>query len=194
MTERRSTGRPLDTAVSEAIAKAVAGLLAEVGLAGMSVDSIAARAGVSKASIYRRWSSKEDLVVDVIANLVGTEAVVAPSGDLRHDLIQLLARIEAFFSEIQAGAIFPHLVAEVHNGTPLGRHYAEAVILPRRRHLAGLLGAARDRGDLRRDLDIDLAVDMLTGPVLLKKLIAPFLDSSPNWNEDLVDSLLRSWR
>jgi hypothetical protein len=59
--------------------------------------------------------------------------------------------------------------------------------------LAGLLEAARDRGDLRPDLDIDLAVDMLTGPVLLKRLIAPFLDSSPNWNEKLVDSLLRSW-
>ncbi len=192
VTQRRA-GRPRDESVSEAISEAVLGLLAEVGIRGMSVDAVAARAGVSKASIYRRWSSKEDLVIDVIGGLV-SRVEVSSTGEIRADLLLVLGRFGAFLSELKAGLIFPRLVGEVHCGSDLGRHYAESVILPRRALLAGLIADARERGELRRDLDVEIAVDMLTGPVILRNLMGAFRAADPAADEKLVDALLEGWR
>ena len=192
MTTSTPVGRPRDAAVSSAIAGAVMGLLREVGLSGLTMDAVASKAGVSKASIYRRWASKEELLVDVIANLV-SENPVPDTGHLRNDLVELLHRMEAFLSEIEAGQIFPRMAAEVHAGSELGRRYAEQVILPRRAVLEGMLSEARARGDLRNDLDIDVAVDMLTGPVILRMLLGRLAPSNAEWAPTLVDGLLQGW-
>jgi AcrR family transcriptional regulator len=192
VTERRA-GRPRDESVSEAITDAVLGLLAEVGIRGMSMDAVAARAGVSKASIYRRWSSKEDLVIDVIGGLV-SRVEVRSTGEIRADLLLVLGRFGAFLSELKAGSIFPRLVGEVHCGSDLGRHYAESVILPRRALLAKLIGDAKERGELRQDLDVEIAVDMLTGPVILRNLMGAFRVADPAADEKLVNALLEGWR
>ena len=177
-TSTRSIGRPRDASVSVAVTEAVIGLLCESGVSGLSMDAVAARAGVSKASIYRRWGSKEEMLVDVIANIApGGEA--PHTGHLRDDLLELLDRLQVFLTEIEAGQIFPRMAAEIHAGTDLGRRYAEKVILPRREMLSGMLTAARDRGELRDDLDIDVAVDMLTGPVILRMLLGRFGPTEP---------------
>lgn len=192
VTERR-VGRPLDDSVSEAIGDAVLGLLAEVGIRGMTMDGVAARAGVSKASIYRRWSSKEDLVIDVIGSLV-SQTDARSTGEISADLLLVLGRFGAFISELRAGAIFPRLVGEVHCGSALGRHYAESVILPKRAIVAGLIAKAIERGELRSDLDVELAVDMLTGPVILRNLMGSFRPPDPDADEKLVEALLDGWR
>lgn len=186
------TGRPRDASVSTAVAGAVLALLSEEGFPALSMDAIAAKAGVSKASIYRRWSSKEDLLVDVIANLAAATPLHT-SGHLRDDLVNLLRRMEMFLTEIQAGQIFPRMAAEVHAGTDLGRRYAEKVIMPRRAYLASLLADAKERGDLRPDLDLEVAVDMLTGPVILRLLMARLAGHDAEWVEKLVDGLLHGW-
>jgi AcrR family transcriptional regulator len=191
-TTSTTKGRPRDASVSTAVAGAVISLLCESGLAGLSMDAVAARAGVSKASIYRRWDSKEELLVDVIANLAPGSAM-PESGHLRDDLVELLHRLEVFLSEIEAGQVFPRMAAEVHAGTDLGRRYAEKVIMPRRTMLARMLAGAMDRGELRKDLDIEVAVDMLTGPVILRMLIGHFAPADPIWGEKLVDGLLHGW-
>jgi AcrR family transcriptional regulator len=170
----------------------VISLLHEVGLSGLTMDAVASRAGVSKASIYRRWASKDELLVDVIANLA-SENPVPDTGHLRDDLIELLHRMEAFLSDIEAGQIFPRMAGEVHAASELGRRYAEQVILPRRAVLAGMLSAARARGELRDDLDIDVAVDMLTGPVILRMLLGRLAPSNAEWAPTLVDGLLQGW-
>jgi AcrR family transcriptional regulator len=186
------TGRPRDASVSTAVSGAVLGLLSEEGFPALSMDAIAAKAGVSKASIYRRWSSKENLLVDVIANLAAATPLPT-TGHLRDDLVDLLQRMEMFLTKIEAGQIFPRMAAEVHAGTDLGRRYAEKVILPRRAHLTGLLTEAQARGDLRPDLDLDVAIDMLTGPVILRLLMARLAGRDPGWAEKLVDALLQGW-
>jgi AcrR family transcriptional regulator len=192
ITESR-IGRPRDEAVSAAITEAVLGLLAEVGFGSMSMDALAARAGVSKASIYRRWASKEDLVIDVIGGLVSRVDIVS-TGEIRADLLAVLGRFGAFLSELKAGSIFPRLVGEVHCGSDLGRHYAESVILPKRAILAGLITEAKERGELKEDLDVEIAVDMLTGPVMLRNLMGAFRSADPAGDEKLVDALLEGWR
>ena len=192
MTTSTRVGRPRDAAVSSAIAGAVISLLREVGLSGLTMDAVASRAGVSKASIYRRWASKEDLLVDVIANLA-SENPVPDTGHLRRDLVELLHRMEAFLSDIEAGQLFPRMAAEVHAASALGRRYAEQVILPRRAMLSGMLSEAQARGAIRDDLDIDVAVDMLTGPVILRMLLGRFAPPVSEWAPRLVDGLLQGW-
>jgi AcrR family transcriptional regulator len=190
--ERRA-GRPRDEAISEAITQAVLGLLAEVGVAGMSMDAVATRAGVSKATIYRRWDSKEDLVIDVIGGLV-TAVDATSTGEIRADLVQVLGRFGALMSELKAGAIFARLAGEVQAGSDLGRHYAEAVILPRRALIAGLIDAAKGRGELREDLEVELAVDMLVGTVIIRNLMAAVRIGGHAADEQVVDTLLDGWR
>ncbi|MGH3668555.1 MAG: TetR/AcrR family transcriptional regulator, partial [Acidimicrobiia bacterium] len=70
-TEPRPPGRPRDETIDDDIVRSLFALIDELGLAGVTIDAIAERAGVSKASFYRRWSSKEDLMVDAVAGLVG---------------------------------------------------------------------------------------------------------------------------
>lgn len=192
MTTSTRVGRPRDAAVSAAVAGAVIALLREVGLSGLTMDAVASKAGVSKASIYRRWASKEELLVDVIANLA-SENPLPDTGHLKDDLVELLHRMKAFLSDIEAGQIFPWMAAEVHAGSELGRRYAEQVILPRRAMLAGMLAEARARGELRHDLDIDVAVDMLTGPIILRMLLGRLAPSEAEWAPRLVDGLLQGW-
>jgi AcrR family transcriptional regulator len=189
----RKLGRPRDASVDAAITQAVLEVLDDVGLKAMSMDAVAACAGVGKATIYRRWSSKEDLVVDVMASLVA--AVEVPeTDDIRTDLITLLVRLRIFMSDVKAGSIFPWLVGEVAAGTEVGRHYANAVIIPRRAMIAQVIGHAIEIGSLRRDLDVQLAVDMITGPAILRKMIAPVQGVDERWEERLVDALLEGWR
>ena len=189
----RKLGRPRDASVDAAIVQAVLEVLDDVGLKAMSMDAVAARAGVGKATIYRRWNSKEDLVVDVMASLVA--AVEVPeTDDIRTDLITLLVRLRVFMSDVKAGSIFPWLVGEVAAGTEVGRNYAKAVILPRRAMIGQVIGHAIEIGSLRRDLDVQLAVDMITGAAILRKLIEPLRGVEDGWEEKLVDALLEGWR
>jgi AcrR family transcriptional regulator len=174
------------------IMNAALALVEEVGIGSATIESIAARAGVGKATIYRRWASKEALVVDAVANLVST-IELGRTGDLRSDLITTLKRLRAFMSEFKGGSIFPWLVGEIASGSDLGRHYATVVILPRRQALAALITEARDRGELRADLDVAVALDMLTGPVILRRLFGSLLPADPDWEEKMVDALLEGW-
>lgn len=188
----RKLGRPRDAAVDGAIIQAALEMLDELGLQAVSMDGVAARAGVSKATIYRRWGSREDLLIDAVASLVAT-VEVPESDDIRADLVTLLVRLRTFMSEMKGGSVFPWLIGEVAAGTEVGRHYAEAVILPRRAMIAQVISRAIQNGSLRPDLDVQLAVDMISGPALLRKMMAPVRGIDEGWEEKLVDALLDGW-
>jgi AcrR family transcriptional regulator len=190
---KRSPGRPRDTALDSLVMDSVLDVIEKEGLRGCSIDQVAAQAGVSKASIYRRWDSKEDLVIDAVACL-GESVIVPFTHEIRADLIALVTLMASFMHDLPAGSVFPWLVGEVAAGTEIGRHYAEAVIAPRRRVVANLIGEAIDRGDLRSDLDAELAVDMLIGPVLVRKLTGHLTKPQEGWPERIVDGLLSGWR
>ncbi|MEX1134405.1 MAG: TetR/AcrR family transcriptional regulator [Acidimicrobiia bacterium] len=189
----RKLGRPRDASVDAAIVQAVLEVLNEVGLGAMSMDAVAARAGVGKATIYRRWSSKEAMVIDAIASLVASVEVPV-TDDIRTDLITLLARLRAFMNDARGGSIFPWLVGEVASGTDVGRHYANAVIIPRRALIGEVIRRAMEIGSLRPDLDVQLAVDMITGPAILLKIMQPLRGVDERWEEKLVDALLQGWQ
>lgn len=164
--ERRRPGRPRDAGADDAIMDAVVELLTEVGFGGLTIDAVAHRAGVGKATIYRRWDGKEQLVLDALA--AGRIPVPQPdTGTLRDDLLAYylpLADIEA-----QQGAVrlMPALAAEAAVDPDLADRL-HAFVSDRRAPVAGILRRAQERGEVNDDVDIELVVDLLTGAIMYR--------------------------
>lgn len=192
MPAARRPGRPRDDSVDSAVIAATLDLVEEEGLGAVSMEAIAERAGVSKASIYRRWDGKGELLVDCVAGLVG-EVQPPENTEIRDVLIGLLTQMRTFFTRAKAGQLFPWLVGEIAAGSDLGRRYAETLIIPRRAMVGKLIRSAVERGELRADLDVDIAVDMVTGPAVMQKLLGPYSPPEDRWEERLVDHLLAGW-
>jgi AcrR family transcriptional regulator len=185
-------GRPRDQTVEGKVVASTFDLLNEEGLGGLSVEGIAARAGVSKATIYRRWDSKEELLVDAFA-CVAEEVTIPDSDDIREDLVAAVRAIRGFVCDSRAGEVFPWLVGEIASGSEVGRRYEATVIRPRREMLAGLIERAVQRGQLRSDLDVDLAVDMVNGAVIIRRMLGRLEQAPQSWPEVLVDTLMAGW-
>lgn len=183
--DRRTPGRPRSARADEAITEAILDLLAEgTPFEALTIEAVAARAGVGKATIYRRWSNKESMLVDAIARLKGDPPTV-PGTSLRDDLVAVLRPVGTTKS-MRAGQIMPCLVSELRRSPELQAVYHRAME-PRREVLRQVLRTWRDRGELRADLDLDLAAIMLTGPMLAQNVL--FLN--PNLaREDLPERLV----
>lgn len=190
--DEKRRGRPRDEAIDAQIVDALFELIEELGLGAVTIDAIAERAGVSKATIYRRWDSKEDLIVDSVAHEIDVDDI-PETGDTRLQLLTAVHRIRSVMFESKVGSVFPWMIGEVAAGSELGRRYAESVIAPSRQRLAGWIGDAVARGELRSDLDIDLAIDTLTGTLVANRIIGASRPSDEKWAERLVDMLLDGW-
>jgi AcrR family transcriptional regulator len=187
-------GRPRDESIDAAVVKALFEIIEEVGLSATTIDGVAERAGVGKATIYRRWESKEKLVIDAVAGLI-TSVEIPDRAEIREVLVGMLRAMRAFMAHAPAGTIFPWLVGEIAAGSELGRRYAESVILPRRQQLYELIDRYVRSGELRDDLDAGVAVDLLTGPVIMLKILGGFRDDpGDEWVESIVDTLLTGWK
>lgn len=186
------TGRPRDASIDVKVIGCALDMLNECGLGGMSVEGIAARAGVSKASIYRRWDSKDELVVDAVASLI-EETDLPDTGDIRTDLRATVAGMRGFVCDSRAGEVLPWMAGEIARQSAVGRRYRTSVVEAKRTKVAHLVSRAVERGELRSDLDVDTAVDMILGPVIMRRLIGS-LDGTPeSWTDDFVDALLHGW-
>jgi len=163
------------------------------GVEGMSIDAVAARAGVGKASIYRRWRSKEELLIDAVIE-VFAEASRPDMGNVRDDLVQSTRDLQVLMSSSPTGDVFPRMAAEVARRTPLGRLYGERVIGPRRAIFGEMLRRGITRGELPKAIDVELAVDHLVGTLLLRRLTGRLKRSDPYFAEQAVDLLLAGLR
>jgi AcrR family transcriptional regulator len=165
---KRPPGRPRDAAIDAAILRAVSEQLVEHGLRGLSMERVAAVAGVGKATIYRRWSSKEEMVADALAVTLrapgadGT-TVLPDTGSLVSDVREGL---QAMFAELRspAGRARSRIVAEVSSGSALGTVFMRRVVEPRRAQWVALLRRSIDRGELDASVDPEIASDLLIGP------------------------------
>jgi AcrR family transcriptional regulator len=184
----RRPGRPRSASVHRAILDAAVALFVEAGLEGMSVEAVAARAGTGKAAIYRRWPSKEDLVVDAISQAFAA-APTTDSGSVREDLVRLGRELHGLMGASATGGVFPRMAAEVARRSRLGRLYGQRVIGPRRAAFAEALRRGMERGELPADTDVELAIDLLVGGLLLRRLTGRLRRSDPT-PEHAVDILL----
>jgi AcrR family transcriptional regulator len=145
-------------------------LFVKYGFEAMSMEGIADRAGVGKTTIYRRWPTKEELVVDAIDELI-MDVEPPDTGSLRRDLVELLTQLQGVLTSSRAGEVFPRMIPHVAGGTPLGRAYLRRVIEPRFAMLRLTLQHAEERGELPAGVDPELLRGLLVGPLLMWKLI-----------------------
>lgn len=155
-------GRPRDGAFDARILDATLELLAEVGYPSMTLDHVAAKAGVSKPAIYRRWGSKAQLATAALARLQAS-AAPARSGDARADLVTLLASFRRLLLRPHGLALIGTLLAEEHSNPELIALFRERIVAARRAQVRSLLEEAAARGELRRAADLDAATNALIG-------------------------------
>jgi AcrR family transcriptional regulator len=168
-------GRPRDPALDTAILTAALELFVAHGIAGMSIEQVAKRAGVGKPTIYRRWSTKELLVADAIEVHVGTDLNWPTSDEIAAVRVQdLVRRNLAAAARTAADPTFRALVAQIYGSAVthplLMQTYWDHYIAPRRRLVVMMLEHAQAAGDVSRDADLDVLVDMLAGAVTYRVL------------------------
>jgi len=159
-------------AARQAVLYAADDLLAERGFAALTIEGIAARAGVSKQTIYRWWSSKVDILLDTLADDMAEHLTPPDHGDLRRELREHLARVARFLTGTDAGAVFRALVGQAqHDPALAARLRADYLSQQHARDLLPLRRAV-ERGDLPADTDLDLALDRLMGPIYHRVLVS----------------------
>ena len=186
----RAPGRPRSEEAHRAILNAAIDLFIEQGYEAMSIEGVAARAGVGKTTIYRRWTSKEDLLVAAM-NEVVFDVEINDTGILRQDLIRVATNIQTVFASSRAGAVFARMVPHMAADTPLGRAHHDRVLEPRFAHLEEIVQRGIEQGELRPDVDAKLVRALLVGPVLVWMLTRQLTEKGIRKRaEQIVDAIL----
>ncbi|MGW7258888.1 TetR/AcrR family transcriptional regulator [Streptomyces sp. NPDC054834] len=187
-------GRPRSEAVEQAILEGVMRLLEEgVSLAELSIERIARTAGVGKATIYRRWSGKEELFVDVM-RAAEPEDPELPGTSMRDDLVVLLEALRRRGLVSRSSAILHNVHAQMKSSPKLWAAYHANVITPRRNIGLEVLRRGQRNGELRADVDLELVNDMFVGPMLTRSLLRPDADLPEGLAEQIVDTVLEGLR
>jgi AcrR family transcriptional regulator len=164
-------------------------LLAEAGFGNLTVEGVAARSGVAKTTIYRRYRSRTDLALAVLLDMVDDVSTRPYRKDTRSELTALVDRTVELMSTSLLGPVMMGLVSEVAADPELARIYREQVISRRLADVSALVERGVSRGELRADLDPEMVADLLLGPVYYRL----FLSGSPmddGFGTRLVTTLL----
>jgi AcrR family transcriptional regulator len=159
---RRPRGRPRDPLTDERITAAAADLLLRRGFDRTTVDEVAAVAKVGKATVYRRWPSKEDLAVAAMESLYGTELPEPDTGSIRGDLQESYRTVLAFVNTPRGAAFLRTSIVESVRDDRIASLYRASTERREALHRASFARAI-ERGEVRRDLDVDSAVQWLGG-------------------------------
>jgi len=187
----RLPGRPRSAVADKAILDAAVELFAERGFEGLSVDDVAARAGVGRATIYRRYPSKVDLVIEAANCLASMEIEYPDTGILGADLRGFCRTLVKSLATSPAGRVMPVMAVERGRHPELDEAY-RSVLAERRARTRQMLRRAVERGDLPSDTDVEVMSTMLVGPIFHRFLITrePLDDA---FVDTLVDALLRGF-
>ena len=189
--ETRRPGRPRDPECDRVILESALTEYAANGLEAMSVDAVATRAGVSKATIYRRYPSKLELVVAAAFQLAEDKAPKPDTGSLRGDLTASLTNLCRLLADPVHGAATRMLVTDAVRNEELARMHADFVHKRREGTIAALRRGI-DRGELRAEVDLDVAIDTLAGPVFYRHIVMhEHVDDA--YVTSIVDSFIASY-
>lgn len=185
-----SPGRPRREGADDAILSAAAALLDEKGYAQVTVAAVAARAGVGKQSLYRRWPSKAALVLDALAARTAREVPVPDTGSTRDDVRALLQAAFAVLRDPARGRVVASLMAEAQHDSTFAAAFRERFVDERRAVLATLLRRGIVYGDLAPETDIGLAVDLVYG-AMWYRLLNQHAPLDDEFAAKLVNAVLR---
>lgn len=174
-------GRPRDASRDDALRQAALEVMAEVGYRALTMDAVASRARAGKATIYRRWESKLDLVIDTCTQLASQNLTEPDNGSLAEDLREFLNSFAAFLSG-PIGKAAQALVGELPHEPELATAFRETFLISQRDVLRGILERASERGEIRAHAPLGMAVE-LAGAALIYRLMltgdpldAPFVN------------------
>ena len=187
----RPRGRPRSAIADTAIREAAVELFAERGFEGVSIEDVAALAGVSRATIYRRYPSKVDLIVEAAGCLATNEIAFPDTGNLSDDLRGLAHSLINGFRNSPAGRVMPVMTFERRRYPELDDRYKK-FLADRKARTRALLRRAVERGELPSDTDVGVMSSMLVGPIFHRLMITqePLNDA---FVDALVDALLRGF-
>lgn len=165
-----SVGRPRSAEADAAIADAALALLAEVGFDGVTVEAVAARAGVAKSTVYRRHPGKLELLTSVLTSATAAMPADPDTGSVNADLVVLVDQIRRIFATTAFGEALPAVIAAAarhHDVAEVARSFIDA----RRQVTAAAIRRGVDRGELRADTDVDLLIDAVVGPLFYRLFV-----------------------
>jgi AcrR family transcriptional regulator len=172
-------GRPRDPRIDAAILSATAELLVQIGYANLTLAAVAERAGTTKTALYRRWSSKAELVHEA-AFAAAPTALVRPAGDMAADVRAMIAATRDVFTSPVVRAALPGLVADMTADSELNARvmarFADLFAAVRLR-----LREAVDRGEAHADVDPDRLIELIGGATLLRLLLRPDEELDDAW-------------
>jgi AcrR family transcriptional regulator len=182
-------GRPRSEEADRAILRAAAELLEERGLAAMSIEEVAARAGVSKATIYRRWSSKGLLALDAFVAEFRSLQPLPDTGTLRGDLIAALEAWTWAVTRTPMGRMLAGLIAEAQHDAELHAAWRDRVLEPLRTQHRIMLDRAIERGEMTASVDKEVVLDLFFGAAQ-HRLLLGHLPMTGEFIEDVVEVIL----
>jgi AcrR family transcriptional regulator len=179
---KRSPGRPRSEEARVAILRSTLKLLAKNGFFGLSIEAVAARANVGKATVYRWWPNKAALITDAFASSTGRKLHFPDTGSVFTDMNQQMRQVVKIFRS-RRGRILSAILAAGQSDRDVIAAFRERFMKPRRQEAYATLRRGMQRGELRDNLDMDLILDSLYGPIYMRflirhgKLTSSFVDS-----------------
>jgi AcrR family transcriptional regulator len=189
---KRSPGRPRSESVRLAILRSALKLLGENGFSELTIEAVAAHAGVGKATVYRWWPNKAGLIADAFASSTTRKLHFPNTGSVRTDMSQQMWQFVKILRS-RRGRIVSAIIAAGQNDRAVIAAFRETFLKPRRQEAYATLRRGIQRGELRKGQDLDLLLDSLYGPIYMRFLIGHD-KLTPELVEALCELVLRGAR
>ena len=174
-----------------AILDAARELLIRDGYTRLRLEHVAAAAGVGKATIYRRWPTKEDLAQALVQDLAAPHLTIDDVGDTRAEMLAAVMNPMKAITETNFGPVIKALISQIAGNPKLGDPFRETVVQTRRDEIGKMVARGIERGDLRPDLDADVATELLVGPIYFRLVFGGVLDDE--FAAKIVDNVYRGY-
>jgi AcrR family transcriptional regulator len=184
-------GRPRSARARRDITEAFRLILVEEGYAALRLEHVATRARVGKATIYRHWDSKQALAQELLGEMAAPHIPVPDVGDTRREMLATVLQPMRAITETDFGPVIRALLSEIATDPRLGDPFRGTVVQARRREVAGVIQRGIHRGDLRPDVDSEVATELLIGPVYFRLMFGGRLDDA--FAERIVDEVMRGF-
>lgn len=185
MTKKCHTGRPRCRKTHNAIVKASHELLSEIGFEKFTIEGLAERAKVSKATIYRRWTNKTALLLDLVLLELKEVPLIIPNACIEDNLKRRILLLRSIYQGYLGGAMI-HIIAATHSDPHIAEQFSQHYVQARRKEIKEILECGIQNQELPKETNQDLFIDMLFGAMFYKF----FMSHSPASDQE-IDDLIR---
>jgi AcrR family transcriptional regulator len=188
---RAQRGRPRSDTVQRAILDAARELLIQDGYTRLRLEHVAARAGVGKATLYRRWRSKEALAQALISDLAAPHLAIEVTGNTRDEMLAAVLNPLRAITGTNFGPVIRALMSQIAGNPALGDPFRATIVAAWRTEVEHIIARGIERGDLRPDADASVATELILAPVYFRLVFGGALDD--DFAERLVDIVFRGF-